>query len=169
MTTIKRENHEKTRSRRDIIGLILFLLLCLAVSVIGGAITASSVDTWYPTLDKPWFNPPDWVFAPVWTLLYIFMAVAAWRVWRTPRSPARRNALLLFAVQLVLNVVWSLLFFGLQQIGMALVEITTLLVAIVANAIVFRRLDSLAGVLFVPYVLWVGYASLLNLSLWLLN
>lgn len=169
MTTIKRENHEKTGSRRDIISLIVFLMLCLTASVIGGAITATSVGTWYPTLDKPWFNPPDWVFAPVWTLLYIFMAVAAWRVWRTPRSPARRNALLLFAVQLVLNVVWSLLFFGLQQIGMALVEITTLLVAIVANAIVFRRLDGVAGVLFVPYVLWVGYATLLNLSLWLLN
>lgn len=155
--------------RRDGLALAGFLLLCLVVSGVGGAITATSVDTWYPALNKPWFNPPDWIFAPVWTLLYIFMAVAGWRVWRTPASSARRNALLLFAVQLTLNVFWSLLFFGFQQIGMALVEIATLLAAIAASTLVFWRLDRPAGMLFVPYVLWVAYAALLNLSLWVLN
>jgi translocator protein len=156
-------------ARRDVLGLAVFLLLCLVASGIGGAITAGSVGTWYPTLEKPPFNPPDWVFAPVWTLLYIFMAVAGWRVWRTPPSAARRNALLLFAVQLVLNVLWSLLFFGLRSIGMALVEIVTLLLAIIATTVIFWRLDRLAGALFAPYVLWVGYAAVLNFSLWLLN
>ncbi|MDZ7839251.1 MAG: TspO/MBR family protein [Gammaproteobacteria bacterium] len=156
-------------TRRDGIALAGFLLLCLAVSGVGGAITATSVDTWYPALNKPWFNPPDWIFAPVWTLLYIMMAVAGWRVWRTPASPGRRNALLLFLVQLTLNLSWSLLFFGYQQIGMALVEIVTLLAAIAANTLVFWRLDRLAGALFVPYVAWVTYAALLNLSLWILN
>lgn len=154
---------------RDARGLIFFLLVCLVVSGIGGAITASSVETWYQTLDKPFYNPPDWVFAPVWTLLYIFMAVAGWRVWRTPRSPARFNALLLYAVQLVLNLVWSLLFFGFQQIGMAMVEITTLLLTLFACILVFSRLDRLAGALFVPYALWVAYAAVLNFSLWILN
>lgn len=156
-------------TRRDLLALLVFLLLCLVVLGVGGAITATSVDTWYPALNKPWFNPPAWVFAPVWTLLYLMMAVAGWRVWRTPVSPARRNALLLYAVQLTLNVSWSLLFFGFQQIGMALVEIVTLLAAIAANTLVFWRLDRPAGALFVPYVVWVGYAALLNFSLWILN
>lgn len=153
----------------EIAGLVFFLVLCLAVSAAGGVITASSVNTWYQGLDKPPFNPPDWVFAPVWTTLYVLMAIAAWRVWRTPRSPARRNALLLFAVQLVLNLVWSLVFFGFRNIGMAMLEIATLLLAIIATALVFGRLDRPAGVLFVPYLLWVGYAAVLNFSLWLLN
>lgn len=165
----RRNTSGKRSTGRDAVGLMLFLLLCLVVSGIGGAITASSVDTWYQTLEKPWFNPPDRVFAPVWTLLYIFMAIAGWRIWRTPRSPARFNALLLFAVQLVLNLVWSLLFFGFQQIGMAMVEIATLLIALVACIMVFSRVDRLAGALFVPYALWVAYASVLNFSLWLLN
>ena len=159
----------RKRTGSDLAGLIFFLLLCLAVASLGGAITATSVDTWYPTLDKPVFNPPDWVFAPVWTTLYILMAVAGWRVWRTPRTPARRNALLLFAVQLVLNLMWSLIFFGLQQVGMALVEIAILLLAIAVNTVVFWHLDRPAGALFVPYVLWVAYAAVLNLSLWVLN
>lgn len=167
--TIQRDVFVNKRFGRDVLGLVLFLLLCLAVSGIGGAITATSVDTWYQALEKPPFNPPDWVFAPVWTLIYLLMAVAGWRIWRTPASAARGNALLLFAVQLVLNLVWSLVFFGFQQIGMALVEIATLLAAILANSIVFWRIDRAAGVLFVPYVLWVAYATVLNLSLWVLN
>ena len=154
---------------RDAAGLAFFLVLCLAVSGLGGAVTATSVDAWYQTLNKPAFNPPDWVFAPVWTTLYVLMALAGWRVWRTPPTPARRSALLLFAVQLVLNLAWSLVFFGLQKIGMALLEIGALFAAIIANCLVFWRLDRLAGALFVPYVLWVGYAAVLNLALWLLN
>lgn len=160
-------NHARTG--RDLIALALFVILCLAVAGVGGAITAGSVDTWYPTLVKPAFNPPDWVFAPVWTTLYICMAVAAWRVWRTPASTARRNALLLFAVQLVLNLAWSALFFGLHRVGAALLEVIVLLLAIAATGLVFRRLDRLAGLLFVPYVLWVAYASVLNFSIWWLN
>jgi len=154
---------------RDLAGLIGFLLLCLAVSGVGGAITATSVNTWYQALNKPPFNPPDWVFAPVWTTLYILMAVAGWRLWRTPPSAARRNALLLFALQLALNLVWSLLFFGLQRVGLALVEVVILLAAIVATGIAFYRIDRTAGALFAPYVLWLGYAVALNLSIWLLN
>ncbi len=158
-----------SRKRRDVIGLVLFLALCLAVSGIGGAITATSVDTWYQSLQKPPFNPPDWIFAPVWTALYVMMAIAGWRVWRRDGIESRRSALALFAVQLGLNLAWSLVFFGLQRIGLAFAEIVILLIAIIANTIMFWRIDRLAGVLFVPYALWVAYAAVLNGALWVLN
>lgn len=155
--------------RRDVIGLVSFLALCLAVSGIGGAITATSVGTWYQALEKPPFNPPDWVFAPVWTTLYVMMAIAGWRVWRRVGIETRKTALIVFAVQLGLNLAWSLLFFGSQRIGLALAEIIVLLVAIIANTTMFWRIDRLAGVLFVPYVLWVAYATVLNAALWVIN
>jgi tryptophan-rich sensory protein len=161
------QKHRKPR--QEILGLVVFVALCLLVSGIGGAITATSVGTWYQALQKPPFNPPDWIFAPVWTTLYVLMAIAGWRVWRHERSELGRQALMVFAVQLGLNLAWSFLFFGLQRIGLALVEVIILLVAIIANTILFWRIDRLAGALFVPYVLWVAYATLLNTSLWLLN
>jgi tryptophan-rich sensory protein len=154
---------------RDVLGLIVFVALCGIVSGIGGFITATSIDSWYQALQKPVFNPPDWVFPPVWTTLYIFMAVAGWRVWRRARFDAGRKALAVFGVQLGLNLAWSFLFFGLQQIGLALVEVVILLVAIIANTILFWRIDRLAGALFVPYALWVAYAIMLNASIFLLN
>lgn len=156
-------------SRRDALGLGLFLIVCIAVSGIGGAITATSVGTWYQTLEKPSFNPPDWVFAPVWTALYVMMAIAGWRVWRRTRIAARWTALSVFAVQLALNLTWSLLFFGLQRIDLALAEIVILLLAIGVNTVMFWRIDRLAGALFVPYLLWVAYATALNAALWFLN
>jgi tryptophan-rich sensory protein len=162
-------NTASFNSRSDVLSLVLFLAACLAVSGIGGAITATSVGTWYQGLEKPSFNPPDWVFAPVWTALYVMMAIAGWRVWRRARFEARRKALTLFVVQLGLNLIWSLLFFGLQRIDLALMEIVILLFAIIANTAVFWRLDRAAGALFVPYVLWVAYATALNASLWRLN
>ena len=149
--------------------LLTFIILCLAVSGIGGAITATSVDTWYQALEKPPFNPPDWVFAPVWTALYILMGIAAWRVWRLRTFEATGKALAVFVVQLGLNLSWSFLFFGLQRIDLALVEIVILLCAIITNTIMFWRIDRRAGLLFVPYAAWVTYATALNASLWLLN
>ena len=160
---------EGLKPSRDMLGLIAWVLLCLAISGIGGAITATSVDDWYQALQKPPFNPPDWVFAPVWTTLYIFMGIAAWRVWRRGLFETHRMALAVFAGQLGLNLVWSGLFFGLQRVDLALAEIVILLSAIIANTIMFWRIDRLAGVLFVPYAAWVTYAMLLNASLWLLN
>jgi tryptophan-rich sensory protein len=153
----------------DLLGLLAFLAVCLTVSGAGGAITATSVGTWYQALNKPPFNPPDWVFAPVWITLYVLMAISAWRVWRRTRFTGRWRALILFAMQLGLNLLWSLLFFGLQQIGLAMAEIAILLLAIALNAAMFWRIDRLAGALFVPYLLWVGYATVLNGSLWILN
>ncbi len=156
------------KSSAEAVGLLVFLALCLAVSGIGGAVTATSVATWYQTLEKPAFNPPDWVFAPVWTTLYVLMAISGWRVWRV-KSEAGRQALIVFALQLGLNLIWSFLFFGFQQIGLALIEVAALLLAILLTAVLFWRIDRLAGILFLPYLLWVGYAMLLNASLWLLN
>lgn len=160
---------KQLKPSQDVLGLVVFVALCLAISGIGGAITTTSVGTWYQALQKPSFNPPDWVFAPVWTTLYVAMAIAGWRVWRQARFEVRRKALTVFAVQLGLNLAWSFLFFGFQQVGLALLEIVILLLAVIANTIVFWRIDRLAGALFVPYVLWVAYATVLNAAIWLLN
>ncbi|NIR28387.1 MAG: tryptophan-rich sensory protein [Gammaproteobacteria bacterium] len=145
------------------------MALCFAVSGIGGGVTATSVDTWYQTLQKPSFNPPDWVFAPVWTALYLLMAIAGWRVWRRARAEPRQAALTLFGAQLGLNLAWSFLFFGFQRIGLALLDIVVLLLAIIITTVLFWRIDRLAGALFVPYALWVAYATVLNAALWSLN
>ena len=154
---------------RDVWVLGAWLLICFAVAAAGGAVTATSVSDWYQTLEKPWFTPPDWVFAPVWTALFALMAVAGWRVWRKSGFAQARWALLAFAIQLGLNFGWSLLFFGGNLIGAALVEIVVLLGAIVVTTILFAQRDRLAGVLLLPYALWVGYAILLNASIWILN
>lgn len=155
--------------RADLLGLAGFLLACFAVAAAAGAATADSVATWYPTLNKPAFTPPDWVFAPAWTVLYAAMAVAGWRVWRKVGFAGGRNALTLFAIQLLLNGAWSFLFFGAKAIGIALVDIVVLLLVIAATTAVFWRIDRIAGLLFVPYLLWVGYATALNAGIWLAN
>lgn len=149
-------------------GLLAGLLaLCCAVAGIGGWVTATSVESWYPTLAKPGFTPPDRVFGPVWSVLYAMMAVAAWLAWR--RVGWRDRALGLFFAQLALNLAWSVLFFGLQLVGAALAEILLLLALIAATTLAFWRIDRRAGLLLVPYLLWVGYASLLNGAIWLIN
>lgn len=160
----------KGRTRAgDLLGLGAFVALCLAISAIGGWVTADSVGTWYRTLQKPDFNPPDWVFAPVWTLLYLVTAVAGWRVWRSRGLPGARTAMAAYAAQLALNLAWSFLFFGGRMIGIALAEIVLLLGAIVVNGVLFWRIDRLAGWLLVPYAAWVAFACMLNFALWKLN
>ena len=154
---------------RQALVLLALLALCLAVGAVGGAVTSTSVGSWYQQLRKPPFNPPNWVFAPVWTTLYIAMAVAAWRVWRERGVQGARSALSLFALQLALNLGWSVLFFGFRQIGAALVEILLLLGVIAATALSFRRVDGIAALLLIPYAAWVAFATLLNAALWHLN
>jgi translocator protein len=145
--------------------LVLALLvgLCLAVGSGAGYMTAQSVLTWYPTLVKPWFNPPSWLFAPVWTVLYIMMAVAAWLVW------LRKGSLVLFYVQLALNFLWTFLFFNQQSPGLALIEIVAMWIAILATILGFWKVDRRAGWLMVPYLAWVSFAGFLNASIWWLN
>ena len=152
-----------------ILGLAGFLALCLGIAALGGWATAGSVGGWYATLNKPAFNPPDWIFGPVWTVLYVMIAIAGWRVWRSRGFAGARGAMSAYALQLALNLGWSLLFFGGRMIGAALVEIVLLLAAIVLNAVLFWRIERAAALLLVPYAAWVSFAAVLNAALWRLN
>lgn len=154
---------------RRVAALIVFVGLCLAVGSVGGWVTADSVKEWYPTLRKPSFNPPNWVFAPVWTVLNIMMGVAAWRVWCEARGDRARGPLALFALQLALNLGWSVTFFGLRAIGPAVVVVVALEATILATMLAFRRIDGLAAALLIPYALWVAFAMVLNIAFWRLN
>jgi tryptophan-rich sensory protein len=150
--------------------LALSLLAVFAVGALGGLATSSSVDTWYGGLQKPAFAPPNVVFGPVWSTLYVCMAVAAWRVWRAEApDAARRRALQVYGVQLVLNLIWSVIFFGLRQPGAAFLELVLLLGAILLTLRLFLRVDRPAGLLMAPYALWVTFAGLLNFEIWRLN
>ncbi len=146
-----------------------FLVLTLGVFGIGGAVTATNVGGWYQTLAKPAFNPPDWVFGPVWTVLFVLMALAAALVWRHGPVPGRRPAIAWFLAQLALNLAWTCLFFGLQQVGLALLCLILLWFAIAATLWQFGRNDRLAGWLLAPYLAWVSFAGILNLAIWRLN
>lgn len=157
------------RHMRDFVGLIGFVGLCLTVAAAGGAVTQTSVHDWYQTLAKPAFTPPDWLFAPVWTTLYVLMAVAAWRVWRKADGGLGSRPLAMFGLQLGLNLIWSFIFFGARSIGWALVEIVLLWIAVAVTTRSFRHADRIAGGLFVPYLLWVTYAMVLNASLAMMN
>jgi tryptophan-rich sensory protein len=154
---------------KSLVALAGFVALCFAVAAVGGAVTATSVGTWYAGLAKPSFNPPNWLFGPVWSALYLMVAVTGWRVWRRRGHAGTRIALAAWGLQLALNLGWSFLFFGAQMIGAALVEIVLLLVAILVTAVLSWRIDRVAGWLLVPYAVWVGFATLLNAALWRLN
>ncbi|MEQ8666656.1 MAG: TspO/MBR family protein [Rhodospirillales bacterium] len=158
----------QTRPRRYSI-LAAFLAACLAVSAAGGAVTQTSVNDWYQTLDKPALTPPDWLFAPTWIALYVMMAVAAWRVWLGATGRERRHAMTVFAVQLLLNFAWSLLFFGARAPGWAMIELAVLWLAIALTTVLFWGIERFAGLLLVPYLLWVTFAGYLNASIFLLN
>lgn len=158
---------QDARRPGDFGALAAFLILCLGIMAIGGAITSTTVGTWYQMLAKPAFTPPDWVFGPTWTALYIMMAIAGWLVWR--RVGLRDPALSLFFVQLALNLTWSALFFGMTWIGLAFIEILILWIIIAATMRAFWRINKTAALLFVPYLLWVGYAAALNGAIWALN
>jgi len=151
-------------------GLIIFVAVCFAVAGLGSLSTNPSIDNWYAALTKPSWNPPNWVFGPVWTILYLMMAIAAWLVWRRKGSVAAAAVpLALFAVQLLLNALWSYLFFGLHRPDLAFAEIVLLWAAILATMLAFRRAVPLAGWLLLPYLLWVTFAAFLNFTIWRLN
>lgn len=144
---------------------------CVAVGALSGFATQSSVDTWFQTLEKPIFNPPSWVFGPVWTTLYIMMGVAGGIVWgkiETHRDEVKK-ALLFFIIQLALNALWSILFFGLRNPLLALIEIVVLWLMIYETYLKFSKIDKNAGYLFIPYLAWVSFATVLNGSIWWLN
>jgi tryptophan-rich sensory protein len=148
--------------------LLLFLAAVALAAGIGGTFTARSVGTWYRELARPSWTPPSWLFGPVWTTLYVLMAVAAWRVWVVAGRRAR-TALALFFVQLALNAGWSAVFFGLRQPGWAFAELAVLWLAIAATTVAFARHSVLAAVLMAPYVAWTAFAGALNVAIWRMN
>ncbi len=152
--------------KKQVVGLILWIVVSLAAGVVGSQFMPGA---WYAALDKPSWNPPGWVFGPVWTTLYILMGLAAWQVWRKRGFKAERLALSLFLVQLVANALWSYLFFGAQQPAAALVDIVILWLLILATTIKFWRVSTVAGAMMLPYLAWVGFATVLNFTLWRLN
>ncbi|MFM9114669.1 MAG: TspO/MBR family protein [Planctomycetota bacterium] len=151
------------------IGLLVFLFVCLGAGGLGAFATTPEIAGWYKTIKKPTWNPPDYVFGPVWTTLYILMAIAAWLVWKPHGFRAAATPLTLFAIQLGLNIAWSFIFFGKHQIGWALVEIVVLWVAILVTMISFFACSKAAGWLLLPYWLWVTFATVLNFALWRLS
>jgi tryptophan-rich sensory protein len=155
--------------RRDIGFGALALGVVVGASALGQFATYPNLMPWYAGLVKPPFNPSDWVFAPVWTSLYVLMAFAAWRILRLPPSPARRLALTLFFVQIALNTAWSWMFFCAHSPLLGLVNIIPQFFVIAITIIAFRRLDRVAAACLVPLAAWVGYASVLNVAIWWLN
>ena len=151
----------------DYAALLAFLAVTFAVAFAGSLVTIPNIATWYGGLHKPSFNPPNFVFGPVWTVLYLMMAVAAWLVWRKAGLVSRPMGL--YAVQLGLNLAWSFLFFGGHLLGVALAELVCLWLAVLATLLAFRRHDPVAGWLFVPYLAWVSFAGALNAAVWHLN
>lgn len=151
--------------------LLVSLAICFAAEGAGGLFTAQSVGTWYLTLQKPAFTPPGWLFGPVWTLLYFLMGVSLYLIWTAKQdSGVKKNfAGFIFAVQLLLNVAWSAVFFGMQSIAGALGIIVALWVAIAVTMHQFRRISRLASGLLLPYWAWVSFATVLNFTLWKLN
>ena len=151
------------------ISLLPFLIVCFGAAGIGSLATNSSVKTWFPQLHRPEWTPPNWVFGPVWTVLYLMMAISAWLVWRSWNWTASRLALLLFAIQLTLNILWSVTFFGLRKVGPAFAEILLLWMMIIATAVAFYPLSLLAAWLLLPYIAWAAFASYLNFRIWQMN
>lgn len=151
--------------------IIYCVTICLAIGFLSGKVTQSSVTTWYPTLIKPIFNPPNWLFAPVWTLLYILMGIAAGLIWNEMNSKEKevKKALQFFIIQLCLNALWSYLFFGLFNLFLAGVEIILLWLLIYETYLKFYPINKRAAQLLLPYLGWVAFASILNWSLWWLN
>ena len=155
------------RRLRDLLALAAFVLVCLAAGWIGSIATTPAIPTWYAGLTKPSFNPPNAVFPIVWTVLYVLMGVAAWRVWRT--GTVGRGALVPFFIQLALNVLWSFAFFGAESPVLGLIVIALLWVAIIWTILALRPVDGPAALLLVPYVAWVSFAAVLNAAIWALN
>lgn len=143
--------------------LILSISLCLGAGILGSFFTVSAIPTWYATLNKPSFSPPNWIFGPVWTILYILMGYSLYLVW------SKRKVPVVFWIQLFLNAIWSIIFFGMRNPALALIDIVALWIAIVLTMKAFYKINKLASYLLIPYLAWVSFATILNLAIMLLN
>ncbi len=161
--------HDISGGRYPLTALVFWVGLCVLVGLISGLLTRREIPGWYASLRKPSFNPPNWIFGPIWTALYILMGVAAWFVWSQPVSQLRTYAIAWFVIQLTLNFFWSLIFFRWHAIAGALGELGFLWLAILATMVLFWELHPLAGWLLAPYLAWVSFATALNLGILRLN
>jgi translocator protein len=161
---------EKSKKAIHIAGLIFWVGICYLTAWAGAQVSPGIASPeWYQSLNKPDWNPPAWLFGPVWTILYTMMGVAAWLVWKRFGFGEARTALVWFLIQLGLNGLWSQVFFGLQEPGWAFVEILFLLAAIIYTTVLFFEKHRIAGWLMVPYILWVSFATALNGAIWVMN
>ena len=152
------------------VAFLVNIAITLGVGALGAWATLQSVKTWYPTLNKPSFNPPDWLFRPVWTTLYVLIGIAAYLVWiRRDKIVHFPRTVAIYLIQLILNLGWSFIFFYLREVGFALTEIILLLIIIVINASMFYKINKWAGLIFIPYILWVSFASFLTYNIFILN
>jgi len=150
--------------------LVYSILICQLAGIIGSFATASSVSTWYLAINKPSFNPPSWIFGPVWLTLFTLMGISLYLIWQKAKEDKRAKfARNFFLIHLVFNTLWSYLFFGLQKIGIAFFEISFLLVFITYLTYIFGKINKLAGILLIPYLLWGSFATILNYAIWQLN
>jgi translocator protein len=153
----------KSKYKFEAVKFVSAVLLCEGIGILGSITTVSSVGSWYQTLNKPFFNPPSWVFGPAWTLLYFLMGTALYLVW------IRKQISAWFWIQLFLNFTWSFVFFGFKMTGLAYVNILLLWISIAMTIKDFHKVYKPAGIILLPYILWVSFASLLNFSVWILN
>ena len=156
-------------SRSNIIKLVVSLLLPLSVGAVAGMFTSQAVPTWYASLNRPSFNPPNWVFGPVWTSLYILLGISFYLIWKENPSKYRNLAIKVFSIQILLNFLWSFIFFYFNLIGVALLEIILLWTSIVAMIYLFYKIKPIAAYLNIPYFLWVSFATILNSGYYFLN
>lgn len=154
----------------EILKLVMSIVICQLAGVIGSVFTTPAIPTWYATLKKPSFTPPNWVFSPVWITLFVLMGIAMFIVWSKGLSDEGvKIALSIFGVQLILNVLWSVMFFGLRSPLAGLIDIAVLWIAILVTILYFLKVSNMAGILLIPYILWVSFAAVLNFSIWRLN
>jgi benzodiazapine receptor len=149
--------------------LLLCIIIPLAIGAVSGVATASSIDTWYVNIEKPSFNPPNYLFGPVWTTLYVLMGISFFMIIQAKKSELKTKAITIFCIQLFLNFWWSFIFFKFQLLGLAFIEIILIWLSIAAMIILFFEINKTAALLQIPYLLWVSYASVLNGTIWLLN
>ena len=149
--------------------LLASIIICEFAGVAGSVFTAPQIKGWYAGLEKPFFNPPNWIFAPVWTALFILMGISLWMIWTEKEKISKKKAILIFAVQLILNVLWSLMFFGLNSPVLGFLIIVPLWIAIFLTIKEFYKISKIASYLLAPYILWVSFASVLNAFIWFLN
>ena len=154
----------------NLVKLVISVAIPVSVGAISGFFTVSEVGGWYQTINKPSWNPPGWIFGPVWITLYIMMGIALYMVWKTDADPGlKKTAIVIFAIQLMLNFFWSFIFFNQHQVGWALVEILGMWIFILLTIFAFAKVNNNAAWLLVPYISWVSFASILNYAIWKLN